>query len=177
MSASRCFVNIIPQEIYKICRNTRCGEIICRIDPIYGGAFLLTFTSFLFRQERCPKEADSRGVESRAPARQSHPLRIPRRALTTPLEHLNLQPVPNKNVPIFVRQFGSVRRGIPKGAHLLEAPLRPLSLVTFLCGHKKVTPTFVVIRNGFLTYYELTQLYIGSILHIISPHLVFRQIL
>ena len=36
MSLPRCFVNIIPQEIHKICRNTRCGEIICRIDPIYG---------------------------------------------------------------------------------------------------------------------------------------------
>ena len=107
--------------------------------PIGAPILFMIYTPFLFRQERCPKEADSRGVESRAPARQSHPLRIPRRALTTPLEHLNLQPVPNKNVPIFVRQFGSVRRGIPKGAHLLEAPLRLTSLVTFLFSDKKVT--------------------------------------
>ena len=56
-----------------------------------------------------------------------------------PLEQLNLNPMPNKNVPIFVRQFGSVRQGIPKGAHWLEAPLRLTSLVTFLFSDKKVT--------------------------------------
>ena len=37
----------------------------------------------------------------------------------------------------FTRSHG-LRRGIPKGAPLLEAPLRPLSLGTFLGGPKKV---------------------------------------
>ena len=37
-----------------------------------------------------------------------------------------------------------MRRGIPKGAHLLEAPLRLISLVTFLFSDKKVTP--IVVR-------------------------------
>ena len=63
-----------------------------------------TSAPFLFRQERCPKEADSRGVESRAPARQSHPLENPQTALLMPLEHLNLKAVHHKNVPIFVMQ-------------------------------------------------------------------------
>jgi len=40
------------------------------------------FAPFLFRQERCPKEADSRGAVCRAPARQIRPLEYPPAALT-----------------------------------------------------------------------------------------------
>ena len=65
------------------------------------GLLYFYFTPFLFRQERCPKEADLRGVELIAPAIKATLLRISRPALTTPLEHLNLKPVPSKNVPIF----------------------------------------------------------------------------
>ena len=37
--------------------------------------------TFLCSNKKVTKEIDLRGVECRAPARQSHPLKIPRRAL------------------------------------------------------------------------------------------------
>ena len=88
-------------------------------------------TPFLFRQERCPKEADLKGAELLAPASKAmnygaiatgnrpilircaehHPLRISRPALSKTLEQLNLKPVPGKNVPIFTGQFSAAHIG------------------------------------------------------------------
>ena len=74
------------------------------------------------------------GVECRAPARQRHPpLCIP------PVAHY-LKIVNAKMAMLLsLPELPARRRGFLKGAHLLVAPLKPLSLVTFLCGHKKVT--------------------------------------
>ena len=69
------------------------------------------FAPFLFRQERCPKEADLRGAELLAPASKAALLGISRPALSKALEQLNLKPVPGKNVPIFTGQFSALRIG------------------------------------------------------------------
>ena len=45
------------------------------------------------------------------------------------------------------RYLSEKRRGIPKGAHLLVAPLRLISLVTFLFSDKKVTYTIFINRS------------------------------
>ena len=66
--------------------------------------------TFLVSARKVPKEADLRGAELIAPAIKAALLRIFRPASPLPLEHLNFDPVPHKNVPIFARQFGSVRR-------------------------------------------------------------------
>ena len=112
-------------------------------------------TPFLFRQERCPKEADLRGAELIAPAIKAALLRIFRPALSTPLEHLNLKSVPSKNVPIFARQYGAVQNRLSfhrssawsggrdtQGRALLarSAPLGRLLLVLFLPVKKSTYP-------------------------------------
>ena len=71
----------------------------------------MIFAPFLFRQERCPKEADLKGAELLAPASKAAPLRKPRPALSKALEQLNLKLVPDKNVPIFAGQFSALHIG------------------------------------------------------------------
>ena len=51
--------------------------------------------------KKVTKECGQRGAEAGCSRTRAVPFGIPRRALTTALEHLNLNPVRTKNVPIF----------------------------------------------------------------------------
>ena len=62
---------------------------------------MVQLCTFLASPRKVPKESDLKGAELIAPAIKAAPLGKPQRALTIALEHLNLNPVQVKNVPIF----------------------------------------------------------------------------
>jgi len=115
------------------------------------------FAPFLFRQERCPKEADLRGATG-----QSRPLRYPpphrhpafknvpifERFHSANLQVCSVEPAENRN--IFSGRW-SKAAGVGSGARMRfarNASPRTTSLVTFLFGHKKVTSAIGSINSN-----------------------------